>query len=191
MADVAVEDVTPSQEIKMATTSSKLIISPQPPPAAIASRDKNEDPPPTVASILQQTGNVRPPGRMSGSGPYLPPPPTCSCPSTVNTACETVKYFQCPVCLAKFDSVKVPVGLRCFHTLCIYCVRLLVPGSCGNMNALPSIESLDLSVGLPNVALLSYLDQPVEPLLSGRMRLDAGNYFMRMDFFWGIYQVKC
>jgi hypothetical protein len=113
----------------------------------------------------------------SGSGPSQPP--QCSCPSTVSTVSDTAKYFQCPVCLAKFDKVKIPVGLNCGHSLCLNCARLLVPGSCGgNVNTPPSLDALDLSVGLPNLALLAYLDQldqTVEHFVSaGRLRINPG-----------------
>lgn len=142
--------------------------------SGLNSSDSPNISPPLPQSISLSSSVIRRPSGSTGTYQQQPQFP-CSCPSAVNTACETVKYFQCPVCIAKFDSVKVPVGLKCGHTMCINCVRLLVPGSCGgNVNTPPSVDDLDLSVGMPNVALLAYLEYPVDHLLSGKLKLDPG-----------------
>jgi len=111
----------------------------------------------------------------------------CSCPSSVNSALETVRYSQCPICLTKFDLLRVPVGLKCGHTLCLNCVRVLVPGSFGEENASNksngaagggalTIDKLSVNVGVVNVPLLAYLEYPVEHLLGpGGIRVSPGN----------------
>jgi hypothetical protein len=106
------------------------------------------------------------------------PSPPCSCPSTVNSALETVRYSQCPICLAKFDLIKIPVGLRCGHTLCLSCVRLLIPGSCDrnnpNSHGAIGVDSLNTSIGLANIPLLAYLEYPVDHFFSGGLRIPTG-----------------
>lgn len=95
--------------------------------------------------------------------PILVPPKAspCSCPSSLNTISETVHHSQCPICLSKFDAeLCAPIGLSCSHVICKKCFCQLYPNGWNQLT-----NKVDLTTGIPNLAMLAYLGYPVEKLM--------------------------